>query len=856
MNWTHGGIVCAAVFVGACSFTLDFEEGAACNGSNVCAEGLVCRLGSCQPSGTPTCGDFMVDAGEVCDDGNDVAGDGCNATCTSTETCGNGFVDTGEACDDGNTIDTDACVACEAARCGDGFVYEGVESCDDGDTGNGAGNNQCLSDCSGVQRCGDGATEGTEVCDDGDALDGGDGSCTADCLAVQSCGNNVVEGTETCDDGNMDSTDACIACVTARCGDGFVQAGVEVCDDGALNGTGNGFCAFDCSAVRVCGDGVLAPGEVCDDGAVVGEGSCINDCSGFQICGNGIAEGNEACDDGFTDACGTCNADCTGAGLGPGMCGDGVACPEFEFCDDGFTDACGTCNANCTAAGSGPGVCGDGQHCPEFEACDDGFTDSCGTCNADCSNPGTGPGACGDGAICPEFEACDDGSGNGLISTEETCQTNCLAFQRCGDSEVQGTEFCDDGPGEGEGLCTDDCLRFQYCGDGEIIGSEHCDDGNLSETPSDMCNATCTNASDYTVSTTPNGNPVPRAKVAVLEDDSFVVAFSGPGDVFFEQFSASTVPARAETIAHTTTTNKQARPYVAALSTGGFLIVWEDNRDDPAEFNVFARRFLADGTPADDEFRVNDSVGAGIPRTHGLRDGGFIVVWDQSPNEIRFRRFDTQGAPVGNEATANSTSANNVSLPSVGSADDGSFVIAWTHRETPVDEYFVRYRLFSPGGTPVGPDTRATTQTAERENHVSLSVAGTGDFVLSWDSSSGLGTNDVISQRFSPTGEPIGEALVAVADALNTQWTATAWLNSGGFVVGWGEDGADGDGFGVRLREYDENGIGVAGAFTVNQDVAGDQKVAGVAAFGQGALVVWDGEANESVIARYVLLGD
>ena len=31
------------------------------------------------------CGNGIVETGEVCDDGNIVAGDGCNATCTQIE---------------------------------------------------------------------------------------------------------------------------------------------------------------------------------------------------------------------------------------------------------------------------------------------------------------------------------------------------------------------------------------------------------------------------------------------------------------------------------------------------------------------------------------------------------------------------------------------------------------------------------------------------------------------------------------------------------------------------------------------------------------------------------------------------
>ncbi len=68
---------------------------------------------ACLPSG---CGNGILDANEVCDDGNAVAGDGCSDSCKSNETCGNGVVDpvTGEVCDDGNHQSHDGC----AQTCG------------------------------------------------------------------------------------------------------------------------------------------------------------------------------------------------------------------------------------------------------------------------------------------------------------------------------------------------------------------------------------------------------------------------------------------------------------------------------------------------------------------------------------------------------------------------------------------------------------------------------------------------------------------------------------------------------------------------------------------------------------------
>lgn len=47
--------------------------------------------------------------------------------------CGNGVLDAGEVCDDGNRSETDSCLTdCQLATCGDGFLHSGVEQCDDG----------------------------------------------------------------------------------------------------------------------------------------------------------------------------------------------------------------------------------------------------------------------------------------------------------------------------------------------------------------------------------------------------------------------------------------------------------------------------------------------------------------------------------------------------------------------------------------------------------------------------------------------------------------------------------------------------------------------------------------------------
>jgi MYXO-CTERM domain-containing protein len=157
---------CNAGYEGTGVFCSDVNECIAgthgCGVNEVCINQIgmpnlcECAAGTSRADGDDRCrvrcGDGLRGAGEPCDDGNLIDGDGCSATCaiergwacrepvpngTSTceETCGDGLIDTGEECDGGgNDTDSvpDGCrSSCHFAYCGDGVVDTG-ELCDPG----------------------------------------------------------------------------------------------------------------------------------------------------------------------------------------------------------------------------------------------------------------------------------------------------------------------------------------------------------------------------------------------------------------------------------------------------------------------------------------------------------------------------------------------------------------------------------------------------------------------------------------------------------------------------------------------------------------------------------------------------
>jgi cysteine-rich repeat protein len=191
------------------------------------------------------CGDGIVQAGEQCDDGDTVNGNGCTNACT-LPVCGDGIVQAGEQCDDGNQSQNDACRnSCVFNVCRDGFHNPGSEQCDDG---NSIDDDGCTNACT-LPACGDGIVQAGEQCDDGNGVDT-DG-CTTACR-LPACGDGFTQAGEQCDDGNAVDTDACTnACALPRCGDGVLQAG-EACDDG--NGIAGDGCTVDCRLGEICTD--------------------------------------------------------------------------------------------------------------------------------------------------------------------------------------------------------------------------------------------------------------------------------------------------------------------------------------------------------------------------------------------------------------------------------------------------------------------------------------------------------------------------------------------------------------------------------------------------------------------------
>lgn len=141
--------------------------GAICTSDANCGTDGVCAANTVQTYRTKTCD-------------SSCALTFSSLVCTATSSCGDGTTDANEECDDGNDVSTDSCTTeCTLNVCGDAYIYDGEEECDEG-VGNGGGCSSaygstctaCSITChyttSSGEFCGDGVTNGDEYCDGAD----------------------------------------------------------------------------------------------------------------------------------------------------------------------------------------------------------------------------------------------------------------------------------------------------------------------------------------------------------------------------------------------------------------------------------------------------------------------------------------------------------------------------------------------------------------------------------------------------------------------------------------------------------------------------------------------------------------
>lgn len=269
--------------------------------------------------------------------------------------------------------------------------------------------------------------------------------------------------------------------------------------------------------------------------------------------------------------------------------------------------------------------------------------------------------------------------------------------------------------------------------------------------------------------------------------------------------SAGIALAGTESRLNSLTNGSQADPSVAALAKGGTVAVWQSGSGD--DTRVMLRRARASGTALGADERVDPDTGAATaPAVAALTGGGFVVVWRREGSDGRTDVMAQLYGPTyvksGKPFVVEEAAGAKVTDPAVAALGTGGFVIAWAADPEGSVGPDVYGRVFDGAGKPLTGEVRLNETTAGVQSAPALAPLGNGSFVAVWVSADKDGKEpDVFLKRFDGRARGVDAELMVNGTRTGDQrHPDVASDGDRRFSVVW--SGPDRSGAGVYLRRY------------------------------------------------------
>lgn len=260
--------------------------------------------------------------------------------------------------------------------------------------------------------------------------------------------------------------------------------------------------------------------------------------------------------------------------------------------------------------------------------------------------------------------------------------------------------------------------------------------------------------------------------------------------VYGRVFDGTVAPMVAKTgdlLLPQTTGGRQMMPWVDMMANGDFIAAWSGKWNPAAgKRQTFTRRFDNTGAPLSDEALANTIVKGNTwaVQVDVNSTGGFVTVWrDDADNGIRGRAYDAAGNPVsasGFKVGPFKPGDTQTFAPSVAVREDGSFVVVYKE---------------NPAGGIVGENFDAaqnslgmfvvTSQMTKSNDAPVIGMAQDGRFVVVWRDS-GYPNNEVAARVFNADGTPNGNDFIVPEDPAGDEFEPAIAMDSvGNFVAVW-----------------------------------------------------------------------
>ncbi|KPG00112.1 hypothetical protein IP87_03475, partial [beta proteobacterium AAP121] len=236
---------------------------------------------------------------------------------------------------------------------------------------------------------------------------------------------------------------------------------------------------------------------------------------------------------------------------------------------------------------------------------------------------------------------------------------------------------------------------------------------------------------------------------AVWSGSQGAAGFSGQ-DIYLRRFDNNGVQVTAElrvnnTSGTTAQTSTQELPDVAAQANGDLLIVWQDQAGlDGNAWGVFGRFYDAATGLLGPLFTVNTQTADSQyePSVAALSNGGFVVVWRSNGGQdgdaagVFGQLLDATGAKVGGEFLVNQRTPGSQYQPDVTGLSTGGFVVTWYNDNTDVSgtgtQNDVYIREFNNAGVALDGERKLPSLTNSTEYQPAIADLGNGNFVVAY----------------------------------------------------------------------------------------------------------------------------
>ena len=186
-------------------------------------------------------------------------------------------------------------------------------------------------------------------------------------------------------------------------------------------------------------------------------------------------------------------------------------------------------------------------------------------------------------------------------------------------------------------------------------------------------------------------------------NNQFAVSWidNSAGKVMMRVFNADGTAVTASTVVATDGGATDFPAPIVSLATGGYVLTWHANSGngtpDDSSYSVHAKVFDADGVEVSGDITVNSLFSSlqARPDIVALRNGGFVVTWDDMHNgdrNISGQVFDAFGERVGSQFTVNTHTAGTDFDSRITELADGRLVVVWSNQ----NDGLIRQQIIDP----------------------------------------------------------------------------------------------------------------------------------------------------------------